>query len=180
MDKDEKLRDGGSNPDEGGRVRIFKTVAGFGAIGAVIAGFALPAGASCPPPAFTTQTTTPDCNSASSPLGPEPVTLTTTVRQISFGPTSTYVGRATVSGGPNGKTLSFALDYKETPPSPTEPPTDPTYYSGWVVIGNAEIVGYGPLYLEGGTAGTNHYGGAYVTSGRSLDLCTALGYPSLA
>jgi hypothetical protein len=112
----------------------------------------------------------------SSPSGGEPLTLTTTTTPINW-PWAITIGRATISGGPNGKTLSFPLLYKVTPPAPTEPSDAPDLYAGWVVIGNAAILGGGPLYLEGGTASINHYGGAAVNSGRSLDLCAALGYP---
>jgi hypothetical protein len=161
-------------------MRIYRYAGGFGVVALMSVGLALPAGASTTaqwrPPAFTTQTITTYCSQSPG----EPLTVTTITTQITW-PWTLTVGRATVSGGPNGKTLSFPLLYKATPPLPTEPSDNPTVYSGWAVIGNAGVLGFGgPLYLEGGTATVDHYDSAGVTSGRSLDLCAAEGYPSAA
>ena len=164
-----------------------KYAAGFGAVvvmSTCVVGFTAPAGSATwspwRPPTTTTATGTTYCSQGRS----EPLTITTTTKQINLPgaqSSSLTLGLAKVSGGPNGKTLSFPLFYKATPPAPTEPSDDPTLYAGWAVIGDAEILGFGgPIYLEGGTASVNHYAGAAVTSGRSLDLCVALGYPATA
>jgi hypothetical protein len=163
-------------------MRIRSFAAGLGVAAVMSMGFVLPAGASPTrrPPTFTAQTYTTHCSQANDTSTGEPLTVTTTTTQITW-PWALTIGRATVSGGPNGKTLSFPLLYKATPPPPTVPSDYPTTYAGWVVIGDAGVLGDGgPIYLEGGTGSVDHYGQAGVTSGRSFDLCAALGYPPAA
>ncbi len=148
-------------------MRIHRLAVGICIVAVMSVGLALPAGASTGsqwrPPQVTTQTSTLYCSQAPS----EPLTLTTTTKtaNLPWAPSSMLtVGLAKVSGGPNGRTLSFLLYYKATPPAPTEPSDDATLYAGWAVIGDAGVLGFdGPIYLEGGTASVNHYGQAAVT-----------------
>jgi hypothetical protein len=162
-------------------MRVTVCAAVFGAVAAVGVVIAVPAGAASfspwRPPPVTTATVTQYCAQNDH----DPLTLTTTTTQIPIPRSrSTLVGgRATVSGGPNGKTFSFVEFYRETPPGPTQASDSPVSYLGWAVVGTSAVLGDGgPLYLEGGTAVVDHYGQAEVISGRSIDLCAASGYPA--
>ena len=112
---------------------------------------------------FTTATFTTRCGDE-----PNPTLLqeTTTTANTNSG----VIGIVTITA-PSGRTLRFAENYQNTIPVGTTEVTDVT---GWAILGPGAI-GNDIIYLEGGTAAVNHYGVPFLISGRSLDVCKALG-----
>ena len=113
-----------------------------------------------------------------------PVTLTETVNTKVFqGPPTTFteadgvtltfpstftIGSVRITA-PNGRSVWFFEAYRTT-----EIEIELYQTTGWAVVGPGAN-GNDVTYLEGGSATINHYGVPFEITGRSLDLCKALG-----
>jgi len=115
-----------------------------------------------------------------------PVTLTETVHAIQIqGPTTSFteadgtivsgnpssftVGVVTLTNVGNGRTMRFVEAFHMTIVA-----LEVYQDTGWAVVGPGAI-GNDVTYIEGGSATLNHYGVPFAFTGRTLDVCKALG-----